>query len=104
MDRFEAPRAPCNPSPGYHQGPGLTLGGADDIRVNGIAPGAVLPPDDWPPERLDSLAQIAPLKRIGSPEDVAQAMLFFAGAEVVTGQILAIDGGRLLGSAGPPKE
>ena len=75
---------------------------APEIRVNGIAPGAVLPPNDWPTERWDSLAQIAPLQRVGSPDDVAQAVLFFAGAEFVTGQILAVDGGRLLGPAGPP--
>jgi NAD(P)-dependent dehydrogenase (short-subunit alcohol dehydrogenase family) len=75
---------------------------APEIRVNAIAPGAVLPPDNWPTERWDSLAQIAPLQRVGSPEDVAQAVLFFAGAEFVTGQILAVDGGRLLGPAGPP--
>ena len=73
-----------------------------EIRVNGIAPGAVLPPDDWPEDRRTALAQTAPLKRIGSPEDVAQAVLFFAKAEFVTGQILAVDGGRLLGPAGPP--
>ena len=76
---------------------------APKIRVNGIAPGAVLPPDDWPLERWHALAQIAPLQRVGSPEDVAQAVLFFAGAEFVTGQILAVDGGRLLGPSGPPR-
>lgn len=77
---------------------------APEIRVNGIAPGAVLPPDDWAPERWHALTQIAPLQRVGSPDDVAQAVLFFAGAEFVTGQILAVDGGRLLGPAGPPRE
>jgi pteridine reductase len=75
---------------------------APEIRVNAIAPGAVLPPDNWPTERWHSLAQITPLQRVGSPEDVAQAVLFFAGAEFVTGQILAVDGGRLLGPVGPP--
>lgn len=77
---------------------------APEIRVNGIAPGAVLPPDHWPPERTARLAQIAPLQRIGSPDDVAQAVLYFATAGFVTGQILAVDGGRLLGPAGPPTE
>ena len=75
---------------------------APDIRVNGIAPGAVLPPDDWPTGRWQALARISPLQRVGSPEDVAQAVLYFAAAEFVTGQILAVDGGRLLGPAGPP--
>lgn len=70
---------------------------APEIRVNGIAPGAVLAPDDWPPERWHALARLTPLRRTGSPEDVAQAVLFLAGAGFVTGQILAVDGGRLLG-------
>jgi len=77
---------------------------APEIRVNGIAPGAVLQPNDWPPERWDALAHIAPLQRVGSPRDVAQAVLFFAGAEFVTGQILAVDGGLLLGPTEPPRE
>jgi pteridine reductase len=70
---------------------------APEIRVNGIAPGAVLAPDGWSQERWEALAQKTPLQRAGSPEDVAQAVLFLAGAEFVTGQILAVDGGRLLG-------
>ena len=70
---------------------------APEIRVNGIAPGAVLAPEGWPPERWQALAQTTPLQRAGSPEDVAQAVLFLAGAGFVTGQILAVDGGRLLG-------
>jgi pteridine reductase len=70
---------------------------APEIRVNGIAPGAVLAPDGWSKERWEALAQKTPLQRAGSPEDVAQAVLFLAGAEFVTGQILAVDGGRLLG-------
>ena len=77
---------------------------APKIRVNGIAPGAVLRPDDWPPERWRALAQNAPLERAGSPEDVAQAVLFFARAEFVTGQILAVDGGRLLRPVEPSME
>ncbi len=77
---------------------------APEVRVNAVAPGAVLPPDDWPEERWQALADIAPLKRVGSPEDVAQAVLYFAHADFVTGQILAVDGGRLMGPAGPPYE
>jgi len=76
---------------------------APRIRVNAIAPGAVLPPDEWGAERWEALADIAPLKRVGSPKDVADAVLFFAGANFVTGQVLAVDGGRLLGPAGPPR-
>lgn len=76
---------------------------APHIRVNAIAPGAVLPPDDWDTERWEALADIAPLKRVGSPKDVADAVLFLAGAHFVTGQVLVVDGGRLLGPAGPPR-
>jgi pteridine reductase len=69
------------------------------VRVNAIAPGPVL----WPEDGLDSTLQQkiierTALKRLGSPEDVARACLFFATeAPYVTGQILAVDGGRSLG-------
>jgi pteridine reductase len=68
------------------------------IRVNAIAPGPVL----WPERGVDKalrkriVARTA-LQRAGSPEDVAQAALFFAtAAPFVTGQVLAVDGGRLV--------
>ena len=73
---------------------------APEVRVNAVAPGAVLKPDDWPAERWEELAEAAPLRRTGSPRDVADAVLYFVRAGFVTGQILAVDGGRLLG---PPE-
>jgi pteridine reductase len=75
---------------------------APEVRVNAVAPGAVLPPDDWSDERRQALADMAPLKTLGSPQDVVDAVLYFVRARFVTGQILAVDGGRLLGPAGPP--
>ena len=69
------------------------------VRVNGIAPGPVL----WPEGHMDAELQAkiirrTALKRTGSPDDIARAALFFAsGAPYVTGQVLAIDGGRSLG-------
>jgi pteridine reductase len=70
-----------------------------EIRVNAIAPGAVL----WPENGVDAdlrqriVARTA-LKRAGSPDDVAKAALFFAcDAPFVTGEVLAVDGGRLIG-------
>jgi pteridine reductase len=75
---------------------------APEVRVNAVAPGAVLPPEDYRPERWDALAERTPLRRLGTPEDVAQAVLFLARAGFVTGQVLAVDGGRLLGPEGPP--
>ena len=67
-----------------------------EIRVNAIAPGPVL----WPEHGLDSalqdqIVQQTALKRAGSPDDIANAAYFFAAeAPYVTGQVLAIDGGR----------
>lgn len=69
---------------------------APDIRVNGVAPGAIL----WPEHDMDDgkqadiLARI-PLQRPGEPRDIALAVRFFIDqAPYVTGQILAVDGGR----------
>ena len=69
------------------------------VRVNAIAPGPVM----WPEDGVDSalrakIIERTALKRIGSAEDVARAVLFFASAApFVTGQILAVDGGRSIG-------
>lgn len=73
-----------------------------EVRVNAIAPGAVLSPDGWPEERWDGLAELAALRRTGSPDDVVQAVLYLASATFVTGQVLPVDGGRLMGPSGPP--
>jgi len=70
---------------------------APDVRVNAVAPGAVLPPDELPEDRRAALAAAAPLKRLGSPRDVVDAVLYLAQAPFVTGQILVVDGGRLVG-------
>jgi pteridine reductase len=75
---------------------------APEVRVNAVAPGAVLPPEDWPEARWDALAERAVLGRTGSPEDVVQAVLYLAEARFVTGHVLPVDGGRLLGPKGPP--
>ncbi len=77
---------------------------APEVRVNAIAPGAVLPPGQDPPERREALRRAAPLERLGTPDDVVRAVLYLAGASYVTGQILAVDGGRLIGPARPPED
>lgn len=69
---------------------------APEVRVNAVAPGAVLPPEDYPPERLDTLRARTPLGTLGAPEDVVAAVVFLAEARFVTGQVLAVDGGRSL--------
>ena len=74
---------------------------APDVRVNAVAPGAVLPPAELPEERRQALAAAAALRRLGSPADVVGAVLYLAGAEFVTGQVLVVDGGRLLGTPVP---
>jgi len=69
------------------------------VRVNAIAPGPVMWPEGGVDAALrDEIIARTALKRIGSPEDVARAVLFFASeAPFVTGQILAVDGGRSIG-------
>jgi pteridine reductase len=70
-----------------------------DIRVNAIAPGPVMWPENGVDEDLRRrIVARTVLKRSGSPDDVAKAAIFFAtGAPFVTGQVLAVDGGRLIG-------
>ncbi|MBW3572295.1 MAG: SDR family oxidoreductase [Gemmatimonadetes bacterium] len=69
---------------------------APEVRVNGIAPGTVLPPEQMTDEEIRLLAERAPLKRNGSPEDVVRALRYLLHAEFVTGETLVVDGGRLL--------
>jgi pteridine reductase len=65
------------------------------IRVNGIAPGPVLWPDVIDPALKEEIISKTALKRSGSPDDIARAALYFMkDAPFVTGQILAVDGGR----------
>lgn len=81
----------------------LALELAPAIRVNGIAPGAIL----WPGEQSVSLkqqdkdailAQI-PLQQLGTAADIAQTLLFLLKAPYITGHIITVDGGRSLSSA-----
>ncbi len=68
------------------------------VRVNGIAPGAIL----WPQEELsedakDEILSRTALKRAGSAEDIARTLLFLVrDADYITGQIVSVDGGRML--------
>jgi pteridine reductase len=67
---------------------------APEVRVCGVAPGPVAVPR----EQEDRRAAETVLGRVGSPDDVADAVLFLAGANFVTGATLVVDGGRLLQS------
>ena len=72
---------------------------APAIRVNGISPGAILwPEDDMSDATKRSILRQVPLGRPGSPEDIAGCVLYLVrGATYVTGQIIAVDGGRSVG-------
>jgi pteridine reductase len=68
------------------------------VRVNGIAPGAILWPEGGVSETLQShiLSRIA-LHRLGEPKDIARTLLFLVrDGHYITGQIIAVDGGRSL--------
>jgi pteridine reductase len=70
---------------------------APDVTVNAIAPGAVLVPDDYDAAERERLARDTPLRRLGRPEDVVGALLYLLeNGDFVTGQVLVVDGGRVL--------
>lgn len=68
---------------------------APEVRVNAIAPGTITMPGD-PPEWEADFVRIAPLKKTGSPEDIADAVVYLATAKFLTGHVLVLDGGRTL--------
>ncbi len=74
----------------------LALALAPTIRVNAVAPGLVLKPDEWSEERWENLKAALPLQRAGTAEDVAEAVLFCLRSEFMTGQTIVLDGGRSL--------
>jgi len=70
---------------------------APDVAVNGVAPGAVLLPEDWDEQAREHIRSTTPLERLGSPEDVVAAVRFLlAGTDYITGTVLVVDGGRLI--------
>ena len=70
---------------------------APEVRVNAIAPGAVLLPAHFSEVDAERVRERVPLGRIGDPEDVVSAVRFLAGAEYVTGEVIVVDGGAGLG-------
>ena len=77
---------------------GLARELAPDIKVNAIAPGAMLEPPDvtWTEEQKNKVIENIPLNRMGSEKDIADAVSFLAHSEYITGQIIKVDGGRSL--------
>ena len=67
---------------------------APDVRVNAVAPGVVLLPEGFGPDQAEHLRRTTPLRRIGAPEDVAEAVVYLARADFVTGEVIRVDGGR----------
>ena len=77
----------------------LALELAPHVRVNGVAPGTVIPPESLGPEEREQIRARIPLGRFGTPEDVARTVRFLVtGSDFITGQVIAVDGGRLRGS------
>jgi len=75
----------------------LALSLAPEVTVNAIAPGAVLVPEEYDAEERERLARATPLRRLGSPSDVVSALLYLLeGGDFVTGEVLVVDGGRLI--------
>ena len=73
---------------------GLARALAPEIRVNAVAPGAVMLPEGWNDETADRLSSTTPLARLGTAEDVAQAVVYLCEATYVTGEVIVVDGGR----------
>ncbi len=69
---------------------------APHVRVNAIAPGTVLLPDDATPEKRRWAEENSLLKRVGRPEDVARTVVFLTEMDFVTGAVYFVDGGRAL--------
>lgn len=76
--------------------------GGNNIRVNAVAPGMVLTEMllSMPEDALESLKQKPPLKRMGTPEEVANLYLFLASDEAsyISGEVIRIDGGLVIGT------
>lgn len=71
---------------------------APRVRVNAVAPGLTLPTPDYSDEQWQRLTALMPLERLASPAEIADAVLFLAGARAITGQTIFVDGGAHLES------
>ena len=69
---------------------------APRIRVNSVAPGAIVWADSEKNQERTEALSVTPLKRTGNPQDIGKAVLYLAESTYVTGQILKVDGGRAL--------
>jgi pteridine reductase len=72
----------------------LALELAPAVRVNGVAPGPILPPPGMSPTGIAHAAQRTLLRRWGTPEDVARVVLFLIAEDYITGEVIVVDGGE----------
>ncbi|MDD2599877.1 MAG: SDR family oxidoreductase [Kiritimatiellae bacterium] len=71
---------------------------APEIRVNGVAPGAILPPPGKDAAYLKVRATSIPLRRHGSVQDITDAVIYLCQASFITGQVIYVDGGQHIGA------
>jgi pteridine reductase len=70
---------------------------APEITVNAIAPGPVMLPEEFDQAEARKIADATLVKRLGSPDDIAQSVIYLVEmTDFVTGHILVVDGGRLI--------
>lgn len=69
---------------------------ADNILVNAIAPGPIVPPPDMPEDERDEAARGTPLGRWGGEDEVARAVALLVTTTFITGETIRVDGGRHL--------
>ena len=69
---------------------------ADNILVNAVAPGPIIPPEDTSPEEIDAVVRATPLGRWGGEEEIAKAVLALLDSDFITGETIRVDGGRHL--------
>lgn len=74
----------------------LALALAPNIQVNAIAPGLILPPPGADAKRLEDMARGIPARRVGSPQEVARAMVYLLESDFVTGDLVFVTGGQHL--------
>jgi len=74
----------------------LALQLAPRVQVNGVAPGAVLPPENRPDWHQERAAERIPLRRTGTPADVTAAIGFLLDSDFITGEVLNVSGGEEL--------
>ena len=74
----------------------LALALAPKIQVNAIAPGLILPPPGQDPAYLERKAEQVPAQRVGSPKEIANALIYLLRSDFVTGDLVFVTGGEHL--------